>query len=319
MPGSYELINYGLRPAKSIERKMLCEAARRLAHFGPLEDLTYVGFGSTYFSDFSLFHKALGIRRMISIEKDVLNATRFEFNKPFRCIEMRLGHSNAMLPGLVWNDRTLVWLDYDNKLDTQILADVRLVCMNIRPGSMLIVSVNAQPDEYSETRPRLPQLIERVGEEKVPTGFAEGDLAAWGTASISRRIVTNEIRETLSARNGVVPTETQVLYKQLFYFQYADGAKMVTVGGLFYERNQAPIVAKCDFKGLPFIQMDQRRGCTPRMIEVPNLTYKEIRHLNTQLPRKKRSHLNSPKVPSRDVKKYEGIYRYFPQFAETEI
>jgi hypothetical protein len=319
MPGSYELINYGLRPAKSIERKMLSEATRRLAQFGPLEDLTYIGFGSTYFSDFSLFHKSLGIHRMVSVEKDVVNERRFDFNKPFRCIDLRPGHSNAVLPTLVWNQRTVAWLDYDDQLDTQALADVRFICMNVYPGSFLIVSVNAHPDGYDEHNPRLPQLIERVGEEKIPNGIAEKDLAAWGTASISRRIITNEIRETLIERNGALPFEKQVLYKQLFYFQYADGAKMVTAGGLFYEREQTPIVARCNFESLPFLRTNQRPSCKPCMIEVPNLTYKEIRYLNTQLPRKKGSHVNSPKVPSRDVKKYEALYRYFPQFAETEI
>jgi hypothetical protein len=61
MAGSYEKINYSLRPAKSIERKMLCDAFRRLSAFGKVENYQYIGFGSTYFSDFSLFHKALGI------------------------------------------------------------------------------------------------------------------------------------------------------------------------------------------------------------------------------------------------------------------
>jgi hypothetical protein len=319
VPGSYELINYSIRPAKAIERKMLCEAFRRLSEFGSLEAVRYVGFGSTYFSDFAIFHKSLGIRHMISIEKDVANGGRFEFNRPFRCIEMRLGHSNAVLPTLAWNTRNVAWLDYDDRLDVQALADIRFLSMSVTPGSALIVSVNAHPDDYDEAHPRLPQLVERVGEEKVPNGIAEGDLAGWGTAAISRRIITNEIRETLIARNGALAAENQILYKQLFYFQYADGAKMVTAGGLFYERGQTPIVAKCDFEALPFIRTDQRPRCRPCMIEVPSLTYKEIRRLNTQLPRTQRSRLTSPKVAARDLKKYEAIYRYFPHFAETEI
>jgi hypothetical protein len=78
MPGSYEKINYGLRPAKCIERKMMCEAFRRLSEFGSVESYRYIGFGSTYFSDFSLFHKHLGITNMISMEQDEHNAPRFE-------------------------------------------------------------------------------------------------------------------------------------------------------------------------------------------------------------------------------------------------
>ena len=86
MPGTYEKINYSLRPAKSIERKMLGNAFRKLSDFGAVESYRYIGFGSTYFSDFILFHKALGIKHMISIERDRENEERFRFNCPFRCI-----------------------------------------------------------------------------------------------------------------------------------------------------------------------------------------------------------------------------------------
>ncbi len=65
---SYRKINYRVRPAKSIQRKMLCDALLRLSFFEPVENYRYVGFGSTTFTDFILFHKILGIKDMISIE-----------------------------------------------------------------------------------------------------------------------------------------------------------------------------------------------------------------------------------------------------------
>ncbi len=71
MSESYMQINYSLRPAKSVERKMLCEAIKRLAVFDKIESYKYVGFGSAYFSDFSLIHRSLGIEDMLSIEKDI--------------------------------------------------------------------------------------------------------------------------------------------------------------------------------------------------------------------------------------------------------
>ena len=61
MSGSYEKINYSLRPAKCIERKMLCETFRRLSIFGKVETYSYIGFRCTFFSDFALFHKSLNI------------------------------------------------------------------------------------------------------------------------------------------------------------------------------------------------------------------------------------------------------------------
>ncbi len=61
MKPSYEKIHYGLRPAKNIERKMMCECFWRLSAFHPVHNYRYIGFGSVYFSDFLLFHKVLGI------------------------------------------------------------------------------------------------------------------------------------------------------------------------------------------------------------------------------------------------------------------
>lgn len=65
MPGSYRIINYPLRPAKAIERRMLCAAFERLHPFQRIERYRYVGFGSIYFSDFQLLHRQLGITDML--------------------------------------------------------------------------------------------------------------------------------------------------------------------------------------------------------------------------------------------------------------
>jgi len=71
MPPSYRIINYALRPAKAIERRMLCAAFERLHPFQRIQDYRYVGFGSIYFSDFQLLHRQLGITDMLSIERDI--------------------------------------------------------------------------------------------------------------------------------------------------------------------------------------------------------------------------------------------------------
>src|SRR5260221_7695756 len=105
-------INYSLRPAKQAERKMICEVLRGLSAFRPLDDYQYVGMGALHFADFTMFHKELGISRMFSIEGDG-NTRRFDFNKPFDCIEMLFGMSTAMLQRRVdWSTPTILWLDY---------------------------------------------------------------------------------------------------------------------------------------------------------------------------------------------------------------
>lgn len=93
MASSSGAVNFSLRPAKSIECKMLCEAFRQLSIFSDVEAYRYIGFGSKYFSDFTLIHKTLGIKDMISIERNVQNRARFEFNRPFDCIRLMFGES----------------------------------------------------------------------------------------------------------------------------------------------------------------------------------------------------------------------------------
>ena len=109
----YERIDYNLRPAKSIERKMLCEAFRRLLSFSDLTEYRYVGFGSTFFSDFSLIHKSLGLTDLISIEKEEKDKRRFRFNRPYKCIKLCFGNANDVLPNLSWAKKIILWLDYD--------------------------------------------------------------------------------------------------------------------------------------------------------------------------------------------------------------
>jgi hypothetical protein len=151
MPASYRRINYALRPAKAVERKMLCEMFLRLHPFARVEQYRYIGFGSIYFSDFHLFHRSLGISDMLSIERDVDAKECFEFNRPYQCVRLDFRPSSEVLPELNWMSPAIVWLDYDGKLDESVLSDVITFFNRAHSGSLLLVSINVQaerePDE----------------------------------------------------------------------------------------------------------------------------------------------------------------------------
>jgi hypothetical protein len=312
MPPSYERINYAVRPAKNVERKMLVEALRRLSEFGPLPRYRYVGLGSTFFSDFSLFHKALGITKMVSIEKDVQNSRRFKFNRPFVCIKLAFGHSNDVLPALTLGSKAIVWLDYDSRLRASVLTDINHFCTHAVGGSVLLVTVNAHPDGANQDRVRL--LQEHIGELKIPADVTTPGLAQWGTAAVYQRIINNEILERINERNGGLAEDKKLRYRQLFHFRYSDGARMLTVGGIVYETRQQSIFNKCSFaRQIPFI----REGADPYVIEAPNLTFRELHYLDSKLPTG--SAVAESFIPPEDRARYSRIYRYFPRFAETEI
>ena len=91
MPGSDKYINYQLRPAKSVERKMICSLIRQIQLSGGLTDFRYIGMGAKYFVDFMLIHHQFGTRNMISIEAQKELKQRYDFNKPLGFIEMKYG------------------------------------------------------------------------------------------------------------------------------------------------------------------------------------------------------------------------------------
>jgi len=312
---SYEKINYSLRPAKHIERKMMLDLFRSLHVFGSVASYRYIGFGSIYFSDFYLVHKYLGITDMINIEKDQFNEKRFSFNRPFKCIEMQFGTSTDVLPTIPWDRRTIMWLDYDGTLTKDVIADLKIVTSNLAVGSMLIVSVNADPESEANSSRAVELLRRRVGEVNVPISVTDKGLRKWGTAAAYREIITNQILEAVSDRNGGRNPGNKVMYQQIMHFNYSDGSKMVTVGGIFFDEGQKNLISIDGLKeNFPFA----RTGEDAYLIRVPGLTFREIRQLDKHLPGYSAIIKEEMNIPEEDLKQYSETYRYFPTFAETE-
>ena len=183
MANSFRKIDYRLRPAKAVERRMMAEAFLRLRPFGSIESYRYVGMGSVYFSDFSLFHGLCGFDPMISIEwtDDAKIQKRFEL----------FGHSNVTLPTLPWDLRSVVWLDYDGSLGKEVLTDVRYLAAKMQPGSFLAVSVNASLNDTDEgSKSSLQVLTDRLGSiGKIPSHVASaGAIKAREVAAVYREV-----------------------------------------------------------------------------------------------------------------------------------
>lgn len=312
---SFENINYTLRPRKCVERKMFCEAFLRLSKFQAVQDYRYIGLGSPYFSDFALFHRILNFAGMDSIEREVEYQARFDFNVPYKCITMHYGETGEILSGseIDWDAGPhIVWLDYDDPLVLSMLHDVQTVCTNALPGSFLIVSTNAHPGK--DDGHRLERLTENVSAEKIPVGLKEKDLAGSNTARTYRRLIHTEIVETLQTRNGGQEDQQHLTYSQVINFHYQDQAPMMTVGGVIYRQAQQETFDSCEFHRLQFY----RNEAEEYRIDVPNLTFREIRELDKQLP--DAEHLPTlGGVSEEDIQKYREIYRYFPTFAEADF
>jgi hypothetical protein len=344
---NFERINYSLRPAKHIERKMFCETFGRLSILDNIKNYRYLGMGSAYFSDFSLFHKALGLTKLLSIEgeDDARTKARIRFNQPFACINLEFGMTHNVLPRLPWakwQEKSIVWLDYVDRLKEVMFADIDTVLFNVRPGSVFLISVNIEEDDYknkdlnphglSAKEFRFNQLIKSVGKDAVPLRASDLLLNIKDNKSIVREIIDTAFRGAVRKRNSGVAEAERVEYRQLFNLHYKDSADMLTVGGIIYTKDQKTIVGEM-FRNLDFI----RTGNQCFSIVVPKLTYREILALDEALPAinknktgkksgkarttKRSGRIDLDKLPlsSIDKKNYERIYRYFPTFAETNL
>lgn len=326
MSTSYRKINYSIRPAKCIERKMLSHSFRRLSTFSKLSEYRYVGFGSTFFSDFALFHKNLGIHKMISIEENVGDQLRFMFNCPYSCIEMKFAHSNEVLPTLEWEEPTILWLDYDGKLDESVFEDIQTFCQNAVSGSMIIISVNAHPAELPKeisniAEFRYEELVSRINEGRIPVGIKGKNLSKKNIPFVYREIINNGILDFINKKNGGLSSNEELNYSQLFNFMYEDGVQMLTIGGLIYANKDNVKYEQANFLETEFIRQNEDIF----NIDVPSLTIKEINLLNSFLPSKINFETGRSRgrtlrfLPPGDVKKFASIYRYFPTFAETNF
>lgn len=319
---SFEKINYNLRPNKCIERKMICEALSRLSFIDDLRNYRYIGFGSTYFTDFSLFHKQLGINDLISIESAEHKKDRFELNKPYSCIQIIYGEATTLLPNLeLEKKKNIIWLDYDGAVEDYMFSDIDTVISNAMEGSVFMISLNVEPFIGSREE-RLRDLISKVGKQRIPIEYQSINLNSKKLVEVIYKMINMQITNSLSNRNG--NNLKKIEYKQMFNYLYKDGATMITVGGILFSPDQKQYVNKMKLHELNHI----KEGAEQYKIQCPNLTYKEVHLLNNLLPCEIKVNSNGkitnkefeeiPLNPS-DIKDYAEIYRYYPNYAETNL
>jgi uncharacterized membrane protein len=327
-PRNDEVIDYSIRPAKNIERKMICEALSRLSIMATLRDYQYVGFGSTYFVDFSLFHKILGIQKLISIEGDDTAENRVKFNSPYSCIEILMGMSTDKLPEISWEkQRSILWLDYTSSLSGYMFSDMATFFNRAVSGSVFLISVNVEvKDEQGgkTTDERIKSKLNKDSEIKnrIRRNTFERDLKKEDYYELIRNVVQQEVEIILDSRNRI-ETKSKFKYKQIFNFLYHDGQAMLTIGGVLYSEAEEQKIISMNFNNLEFV-MESGKSFE---ITVPHLTSREIQVIDKFLPdfhsdpdiKEKAFSALKGIVSESAIEKYANVYRYFPAFKEIAI
>jgi hypothetical protein len=309
---SFDVINYGLRPSKSIQRQIVFDGIRRLQMDLNLEKLVYVGFGSIWFTDFVMAHKLLHINDMVSIEANEIGYRRAVYNSPFATVRVMNGNSYEVLPTL-YSDTLikgrpwLIWLDYDYELNESVRDDLRSIIENAPANSIVLVTFNGSEMKYGAgpDRPlRLRELLGSVVPDDLSKNACREDRLLQTLANLTRDYMTSVAAE-LARPGGFVPA---------FRLVYKDSAPMVTVGGILPTKGAARIATD--------IVNDAKWTCMPApAINAPHLTIREASALQALLP-------SVNKISRADVRKlgfdldddqiaaFETYYRQYPAFAQ---
>lgn len=309
---SFLKFNYLLRPSKQVERKLFIEALHRLPLGGfDLKVYRYVGFGSVYYADFVLFHKYLFIDEMVCVEAEPI-PRRMGFNKPFDFISVEMKTFAELLPELDRTRRHIVWLDYDYPLDADILRDVE-GCLHVLPAeSILLVTVDAQPriefeegDDDCTQREIVDRTVRRFEEELgryYPGGVERSVFSSNALPKCFATVLRNKINEVVSKEGRE--------FVHMFNLRYADGAQMLTVGGMIGDAAVRERVTASGVFELEFVGDFE----DPVVVSVPPLTIREKHWLDQNLRTGAEVALE---VTEEMVASYRRYYRHYPTYYET--
>jgi hypothetical protein len=301
-------VQFDLRPAKQVERRMLVDAFQRLAQAGfPIRDYKYTGFGSIHFVDFLIFHKLLGINDMLSVEHDPTLEGRVQFNRPFGRIDIQICEATDVIATLSRDQQHILWLDYDEPVTSTILNDVYLAGSQLSSGSILLITVDAEPPEKGSDDPHDTQRYFEREAAKYLGSVNISDFAKRNIPKTSRRVIMNALKEGMAGR-------TNLDYFPLFYFLYADGHTMMTAGGVIGSNVEKRKINSMNVDGAIYLRT--KIGASPYEIKVPVLTRKERHLLDSAMPCPTGWQPSDFNIPIKDIDAYRDIYRFLPAYAE---
>jgi hypothetical protein len=309
---SFQKVHYALRPAKQVERRMFIDAFIHLSKIGfPVSDYHYVGMGSVYFVDYIMFHRYLNIADMTSVEKRASAKRRLRFNRPFNVVDVRIGDIAGYVSSLSPDTRYIVCLDYDNILNTDVINALKLALVQLCPGSVLIVTVDAMPPGGSEDGPReWMEYFKGVASSYLWLNPSPEDFGRSKLLKVNTGILQSVIDSGLAGRNGIT-------FSPLFEIWYQDGHEMLTIGGVISSHLERDLLKRLDIKRFPYLRT--RLSGNPYRIRVPLITRKEKLQLDSTMPGERSKAQLETGLTKKDIKDYEKIYRFYPDYAEMYL
>jgi hypothetical protein len=260
-----------------------------------------------------MFHKYLGIKKFLSVEESQGVENRVRFNKPFGCVDVAIGDIIEYIPQLSPDLQHILWLDYDHMLTGDMLAAVYMALVQLSPGSVLLVTVDVEPpgspaDGLTRWNPKAwrQYFVDEARAYIWPKPTIQ-DFARENLPNANARLIEAAISKALVTR-------PEVTFAPLFNFSYADGHRMLSVGGMVATEGHRRSLSSLDCGTLYFL----RKSLTepPYEIVVPKVTRKERLYLDTEMPCKDRWTPEDFELSDEDVSAYRSIYQYYPAYTE---
>lgn len=305
-------LNYEVRPCKFAERTMLLAALQTITNKfeGKYQ---YVGFGGLTFTDFKLFHSNLHIDIMHSIEGGKYSEKRLKYNSPYGFIQIHKGMSSMELTKINFDNKTIVWLDYDGVIEDYTFSDLSLLIRKMPIGSVYIISCNRElKNQENNLYSSVDEFLSRF-RELAPSGLKMADLSASNDYKTIRKMLNKAVKNAVNDRNLYGET---VKFKLLFDIIYQEnhGAKMHTFGGIILDQDYDE--QQLEINDFPFIYKGDDDAYK---IDVPNITLKESLLLNSCIGDENYEEKIKDIITDANYNKYIKIYKYLPRFFDVRL
>lgn len=308
--------SYLTRASKWIERHILSDVFGRIVRQPDAGSYRYIGFGALEFVDFALFHRRLNIDDMISIDKtqDPVEQVRIEANRPFDCIRVEFGHARDRIPEIDLDSKpTILWLDYEQHLDSELLSEVKDAAQRLGAGGVLTVTVKAHPDPMES---RVSLLVDRLTRPVVDLHFPDGakaeELTRQGLIALQSRLM----REAVEA--ACRPDKGNIL---LLNLSYADNANMQTLTWFFHDADEylrRELLLAEDWSANHYVRQTLDDPASTVQLKPPLLTHRERVALDRVVGTEELSEAAAQLgVRPAWASAYQKMYRWYPTYADV--
>lgn len=329
--------SYPLRPGKFVDRGLFVELLQYVDRGLAIRDAAYIGFGGPCMEDHRVIHAAIGLKRMISLEKNADVFAQQQFNRPLReivCVnrdakdfvdEFELHLKRAKVTSAM---RRIMWFDYQapgelmHQLQTlQALidlandGDIVRVTLNVHAGSL--GGHRERETEAQLQKRRMAVLRNRFGD------FLPDDLPLSATQNAH---YPDAVLEALKLAVLRATGKTGRTFLPLLLVRYADGQPMLTATGIVLaDSDVESFLARTGLRKWPYFAAGWSN--VEMVFKAPYLTMRERMHMDQavlQSAKKLPAKLEYlARLQDRTADELAGLYRryqrFFPRFQHVDM